>query len=95
MKNQSAGNSVIESRCGILCEKCAYHEQMNCAGCVQIQKPFWADSCPIKTCCEEKKLQHCGECQSFPCELLIQFAYDEKEGDNGKRIEQCRCWKEK
>ena len=29
------------------------------------------------------------------CELLKQFAYDEKQGDNGKRLEQCRCWRSK
>lgn len=22
-----------------------------------------------------------------------EFAYDENQGDNGKRIEQCKCWK--
>ena len=29
------------------------------------------------------------------CELLKQFAYDEKQGDNGKRLDQCRCWRSK
>lgn len=83
----------IESRCGILCSECAYREQMNCQGCTQIQKPFWGDSCPLKSCCEEKSQEHCGNCVNFPCDLLNQFAYDEKQGDGGKRIEQCRSWK--
>jgi hypothetical protein len=26
--------------------------------------------------------------------LLKQFAYDKEQGDDGKRIEQCRKWKE-
>jgi len=32
---------MIESRCGILCGQCQYREQMGCAGCVNIQKPFY------------------------------------------------------
>lgn len=85
---------MIESRCGILCGECSFREQMDCVGCTQIQKPFWGDSCPVKSCCEEKVHTHCGQCGSFPCPLLNQFAYDEKQGDNGKRIDQCRKWKE-
>ena len=90
--------SKIESRCGILCSECTYREEMNCKGCVNIDKPFWAESlcgensCPVKDCCEGKKLEHCGQCADFPCDLLNQFAYDKEQGDDGKRIEQCRKW---
>ena len=45
-----------------------------------------------ESCCENKNLAHCGQCDIFPCELLMQFAYDKEQGDEGKRIEQCRCW---
>jgi len=83
---------MIESRCGLLCSECDYSEEMKCMGCLNISKPFWGDNCPIKTCSEGKKLSHCGECSEFSCDLLKQFSYDEKQGDNGKRIEQCRCW---
>ena len=68
---------MIESRCGLLCAQCAYREQMNCPGCVHMDKPFWGDSCPVKSCCEGKKQEHCGTCSAFPCELLTSFAYDE------------------
>lgn len=83
---------MVESRCGILCSECSYREQMNCKGCVIIEKPFWGDSCPVKSCCESKQQNHCGECNDFPCELLNKFSYDKEQGDDGKRIEQCRCW---
>lgn len=83
---------MIQSRCGILCEECHYKEEVGCKGCVNIDKPFWGESCPVKSCCENKSLSHCGQCKLFPCELLIQFAYDEEQGDGGKRIEQCKCW---
>ncbi|MFV0401956.1 MAG: DUF3795 domain-containing protein [Oscillospiraceae bacterium] len=80
--------STVQSRCGILCEKCTYE----CAGCVAIPNPFWGE-CPVKACCEGKQLEHCGLCDVLPCELLINFSYEKGEnGDNGRRIEQCRCW---
>ena len=39
-----------------------------------------------------KKLEHCGECNEFPCTKLEEFAYDEKEGDCGVRLDQCKIW---
>ena len=84
---------MIESRCGILCSACEFKEQMGCAGCIHIKRPFWGE-CPVKACVETKTLAHCGECETFPCELAKQFAFDEKQGDNGKRLAQCHCWKE-
>lgn len=85
---------MTESRCGILCSECEFKEQMNCQGCTKITHPFWGDACPVKNCVEEKKLPHCGECAEFPCALANSFAYDEKQGDGGKRLCQCRMWKD-
>lgn len=83
---------MIESRCGILCNECEYRVEVGCKGCVHIEKPFWGEACPIKSCCEKQSLEHCGECEQFSCELLNQFAYDKEQGDEGKRIEQCKKW---
>ncbi len=85
----------VESRCGIQCSACHFKEEQVCTGCLKITKPFWGDVCPIKNCVEEKKFSCCGECQSFPCDLLKSFSYDEKQGDNGKRIENCTMWCQK
>ena len=85
---------MIESRCGTMCSECSYKESMGCKGCVNIENPFWG-VCPVKKCVEDKSLNHCGECSEFPCELANSFAYDEKEGDDGKRIIQCRLWAKK
>ena len=74
---------MTESRCGLLCSECAYREQMNCKGCVYIQKPFWGESCPVKSCSEAKGHEHCGHCKEFPCELLKGFAFDKEQGDDG------------
>jgi hypothetical protein len=83
---------MIESRCGINCSKCEYREATGCTGCVNIDKPFWGAECLVKSCCESKELLHCGECGTFPCDLLNSFSYDKEQGDNGMRIEQCRKW---
>lgn len=83
---------MVESRCGIVCSECGYKEKMNCAGCLCIDRPFWGESCPIKACCESKKIEHCGVCIQFPCDLLNQFSYSKEQGDDGKRIKQCGLW---
>lgn len=84
-----------DSRCGILCSECGFKEQMSCKGCITIDKPFWGESCPVKACCEGREKDHCGQCSEFPCAMLNQMAYDENQGDCGKRIEQCKKWSEK
>ena len=81
----------IQSRCGILCGECGYRESMGCKGCVNIDNPFWGE-CPVKTSCEGKGHEHCGQCAEFPCKQLNDFAYDKEQGDDGKRIEQCKRW---
>lgn len=83
----------VESRCGLLCSRCGYREPMHCPGCVETDRPFWGESCPVKSCCQGKGLAHCGRCDRFPCELLRQFAYDKEQGDGGKRIETCGEWR--
>jgi len=82
---------MIESRCGIVCSKCRYREEKNCAGCVHIENPFWGE-CELKSCCEGKGLDNCGYCTDFPCDMLNKFAYDKEQGDNGRRIERCQEW---
>jgi len=85
---------MIESRCGTLCSECKYRESTGCKGCTEIEKPFWGDSCPVKSCCEGKSHAHCGQCAEFPCDLAHEFAYDPEQGDNGKRLTQCRKWQD-
>lgn len=84
---------MIESRCGTCCSVCKWKESTGCTGCVSMEKAFWGD-CLVKTCCESKSFNHCGECPDFPCETLHAYAYEEEHGDNGLRIEQCKKWKE-
>ena len=84
--------SEIKSRCGLDCDNCEFQLNGKCPGCLKITKPFWDDSCPIKSCCEIEGIECCGQCESFPCDLLKIFSYDEEQGDNGQRIENCKKW---
>jgi len=84
---------MAESRCGLCCSDFNCKEQFgfDCRGCAAEENPPWGE-CDIKQCCEGKKLEHCGLCADFPCQVLYGFSYDETHGDNGKRIAQCKSW---
>ncbi|HJJ48851.1 MAG TPA: DUF3795 domain-containing protein [Methanocorpusculum sp.] len=84
--------SAVESRCGCLCSSCRFQIELGCRGCLNIEKPVWGDSCPLKSCCEEKGLVHCGECSEFVCPALHAFAYDMEYSDRGARLERCKEW---
>lgn len=81
-----------ESRCGLVCSHCEYRVAQNCPTCTKMEKPFWAEQCPIKSCCEDKGHTHCGQCEKIPCDLLNQFSHDLEQGDDRKRIHLCKGW---
>jgi len=56
-----------------------------------MEKPFWGGDCGVKSCCEGKGLNHCGECSRFPCEMLSTMGV-EQGYDPLPKIEQCRRW---
>lgn len=84
------GALSVQSRCGILCDECRFTD---CPGCINIPDPFWGH-CTLKGCCEDKHLSHCGTCKECPCDTLNAFAYEENEGDDGRRIRQCQIWRD-
>lgn len=80
-----------ESRCGVCCNQCERKEQVHCTGCLTMRMPFWGSECAVKSCCESKELNHCGECSDFPCTVLSTMGI--KQGfDPLPKIEQCRKW---
>lgn len=82
-----------ESRCGICCNSCEGREESNCKGCLNMKLPFWGQECEVKSCCENKGLNHCGECNNFPCNTL-ETVGAEQGYDPGPKLEQCRIWAE-
>ena len=82
---------MFESRCGIGCDSCERKEEVGCTGCLTMKKTFWGGECEVKTCCESKGLNHCGESEEFPCEMVsamgVEMGFDPK-----PRLENCRKW---
>lgn len=82
---------MFESRCGICCDSCTGREEAHCNGCLNMALPFWGQECEVKSCCEGKKLNHCGECGDFPCEIFKNMGA-EQGYDSAPRLRQCRIW---
>ena len=82
---------MFESRCGVCCNTCERKNLVHCFGCLDMNTPFWGGECGVKTCCENKKLNHCGECEVFPCDILANMG-KEQGYDPTIKIEQCRKW---
>lgn len=85
---------MIETRCGLLCACCEYVKDPGCNGCIATDGNPFHGMCQLAACCQERGNLHCGECGEFPCDLLERYSYDKANGDNGKRIKQCRSWNE-
>lgn len=84
---------MAESRCGVCCNSCERKEKVNCKGCLHMKAPFWGGVCKVKSCCEDKQLEHCGKCSAFPCDMLKNMG-KEQGYDSKAKIEQCKKWAE-
>jgi hypothetical protein len=67
VKNTEAGF------CGDYCGKCPNYPAQ-CQGCI----PSDHMDCHFVACCLEKRIEHCGLCENFPCETLAEFVPDDK-----------------
>jgi len=85
----------VQSRCGCLCDGCAFKNSHGCKGCLALNgNPFWGE-CGVAKCCIGKGYAHCGECPEIPCGTLRGMSYgDDEHSDKpeGARIEVCRVW---
>lgn len=80
------------SKCGANCSKCSRRDEFGCLGCNEMQSGYWGEKCEIKECCEARKLEHCGACPDFPCEMLREIAFDDELGDDGERLLNAKRW---
>ncbi|MDD1772075.1 MAG: DUF3795 domain-containing protein [Methanomassiliicoccales archaeon] len=53
--------------------------------------PFWGGKCGVKSCCEERGLDHCGTCVEFPCKMLSEIGKDQGY-DPAPRLERLVEW---
>ena len=84
---------VIDSYCGLKCQDCAYRTSHNCKGCITSNGNPFHGECEIAECAKGKNKRFCGECGSFPCEIITRYSNDKDHGDNGERIERCKAIK--
>lgn len=83
---------MYESRCGVCCNQCERKAQVNCTGCTTMKLPFWGQECGVKSCCEKRGFNHCGECPEFPCRMESTMG-QERGFDPAPRLAMCRKWK--
>jgi hypothetical protein len=81
---------LIDSYCGLCCEKCEFRKTTNCGGCIATCGMPFHGKCDVADCANEKQLAFCGDCAEFPCDLLKRYSYDPVHGDNGARIANVR-----
>ncbi|MHB1483085.1 MAG: DUF3795 domain-containing protein [Saccharofermentanales bacterium] len=92
MKKQS----LVQSRCGLMCNGCEYRVSCGCGGCIETNGHPFHGACPVAKCCQNKGLSHCGECNDMPCEQLYAYScLDKEHGDKpcGARLSVLRYWK--
>lgn len=92
-----SGLLKVQSRCGLLCDGCAFREQTNCGKCLDTNGHPFHGECPVAVCCQDKGHMHCGECEQFPCHQLHTYScLDKEHGDcpPGARLSVLQYWKD-
>ncbi len=47
-------------------------QEVPCRGCRKGGGWSWWPDCPIRSCCEQQKVEFCYQCSAFPCEKLTE-----------------------
>lgn len=55
-------NSELVSFCGLYCGSCGKYTKGKCPGCAKNEKATW---CKIRSCCLEKGISSCADCNEF------------------------------
>ena len=76
-------NSMKYPPCGRFCDLCEALSKGVCKGCVgsegrpevirEALRRLGLESCPIWSCAESRGVEHCGECEEFPCERFLSW----------------------
>jgi hypothetical protein len=51
-------------------------DQINCEGCKESAVAHWSPNCKIMLCARSKKINHCFQCEEYPCEKITEFGRD-------------------
>ena len=80
MESEMSGLELI-SYCGIYCGACPGYQRGRCKGCRSTEaKPDRKTNCGygMRNCCEDKDLDHCGQCADYPCSKLNKLIKSQK-----------------
>ncbi len=73
---------------GVDCFTCTDYTEGKCPSCRDTQ---WQenDICQPVKCCRDRKIEVCGQCGEFPCDMMKEF-YEESEShrEAGERMKQ-------
>ncbi len=86
------------SVCGIDCDACSFKNENKCTTCriaAHDGKCVWGGRCDTHDCATNQGLNHCGSCQKFPCEQLLNIHKSENPEGNGIEIENLKRLAEK
>ena len=81
---------VFDTYCGLSCVNCEYKTSHGCGGCIATEGNPFHGKCEVAECAKSRGKRFCGECESFPCDILNKYSFDSEHGDNGERIENCK-----
>ncbi len=48
-------------------------EEIACKGCLSDERFKYCQTCPVRSCTEEKGLEGCHKCNEFPCSFIDNF----------------------
>jgi hypothetical protein len=49
-------------------------EEIVCKGCRSGLVNKWCSECKFRKCIENKKIENCFQCETFPCKMLVDFS---------------------
>ncbi len=61
-KDKVKGDPKLVSKCGLYCGSCKKFKSEKCPGCEGNEKASW---CKVRTCCLEKNIPTCVQCNEF------------------------------
>ena len=60
-------------------------------GCWSTEGEHWFRDCKVLNCCKEKNIEHCAECDTFPCSDIASFCEGEEPTHHKAAYEKLTC----
>ena len=60
--NETINDPKLVAACGLYCGACGKYKKGACPGCAKNEKAAW---CTVRSCCLQKVIATCADCQEF------------------------------